>query len=72
MECDKEISAEELYRTKYNTLSDCIHRLSVHLLGRNYVIVDPVDETTACEIITKDIIESYRDVNKTLFKGRKL
>lgn len=63
---------EELYRMKYNQLSACIHRLCDHLLGKNYVIVDPVDETTACEIITEDIISNYKDVNTHLTKGRKL
>lgn len=66
------VSNEELYRMKYNQLSKCIHKLCNHLLGKNYVIVDPVDETTACEIITDDIINNYRDVNKHLFKGKKL
>lgn len=63
---------EELYRMKYNQLSACIHRLCDHLLGKNYVIVDPVDETTACEIITEDIIDRYKDVNTSIGSGRKL
>ena len=62
----------ELWRIKYNQLSDCIGKLCNHLLGNDYVIVDSVDETTACEIITEDIIKTYRDVNKHLFKGKKL
>ena len=66
------ISNEELYRMKYNQLSACIHKLCNHLLGKNYVIYDSVDETTACEIITEDIINNYRDVNKHLFKGKKI
>ena len=63
---------EELYRMKYNQLSACIHKLCDHLLGKNYVITSSVDETTACEIITDDIIATYRDVNKHLFRGKKL
>lgn len=62
----------ELWRMKYNQLSDCIHKLCDHLLGKNYVITDSVDGTTACEIITEDIIKTYRDVNKHLFKGKKI
>ena len=65
-------SAEDLYRMKYNQLSACIHKLCDHLLGKNYVIVDPVDETTACEMITEDIIRSYKDVNTSLGSGKKL
>ncbi len=64
--------SEEQYRMKYNQLSACIHKLCEHLLGKNYVITSPVDETTACEIITDDIISSYKDVNKHIFKGKKL
>ena len=62
----------ELRRMKYKQLSTCIQKLCDHLLGKNYVIVDSVDETTACEIITDDIISSYKDVNKHIFKGKKL
>lgn len=64
--------AEELYRMKYNQLSACIHKLCDHLLGKNYVITSSVDETTACEIITDDIIDTYKDVNKSIGSGRKL
>ena len=28
----------ELWRMKYNQLSDCIHKLCHHLLGKNYII----------------------------------
>lgn len=63
---------EELYRMKYNQLSACITKLCHHLLGKNYVITDSVDGTTACEIITEDIIKTYRDVNKHMFKGKKI
>lgn len=65
-------NSERLYRMKYNQLSTCIHKLCDHLLGKNYVITSSVDETTACEIITEDIINNYRDVNKHLFKGKKI
>jgi hypothetical protein len=57
----------ELWRMKYNQLSACITKLCDHLLGKNYVIVDSVDETTACEIITEDIMKHYKDVNKNIF-----
>lgn len=53
-----------IYRMNYNKLSKCIQKLCDHLLGNDYIIVDPVDETTACEIITEDIIRNYKDVNK--------
>lgn len=53
-----------IYRMNYNKLSKCIQKLCGHLLGNDYTIVDPVDETTACEIITEDIIRNYKDVNK--------
>jgi hypothetical protein len=69
---NKPISNEELYKMKYNKLSACIHRLCDHLLGENWYIADPVDETTACEIITDEICNNYRDVNKHLFKGKKI
>ena len=61
---NKPLSNEELYRMKYNQLSACITKLCHHLLGNDYVIVDPVDETTACEIITDEICSRYRNVNK--------
>ncbi len=69
---NKPISNEELYKMKYNKLSACIHRLCDHLLGENWYIADPVDETKACEIITDEICNNYRDVNKHLFKGKKI
>lgn len=55
--------SEKLYRMKYNQLSACIHKLKDHLLGKNWYIADAVDETTACEIITEEICERYRNVN---------
>ena len=54
-----------IYRMNYNKLSKCIQKLCWHLLGNDYTIVDSVDETTACEIITEDIIRNYKDVNKS-------
>lgn len=55
--------SEKLYRMKYNRLSACITKLKNHLLGNNWYIADPVDGTTACEIITEEICERYRNVN---------
>lgn len=55
--------SEKLYRMKYNRLSACISKLKDHLLDKNWYIADAVDGTTACEIITDEICERYRNVN---------
>lgn len=67
-ELNKSLTNEELYRMKYNQLSVCLQKLCDHLLGENWYIAAPVDETTACEIITDEICKRYKNVNNTLGK----
>lgn len=54
----------EFYKMQYRRLAQFMNKIQEHLLGKNWVIIDPSDSVTDFEIATYEIMERYKDVNK--------